>query len=204
MATDTSKGQLTGDRILEAAFQLFVKQGFHGTSMRQIASEAGFTPASIYNHFENKEEIFRQVLLRYHPYREIVQSLEAAQGGTVEALVKDAARRVISLVRSRKDLPHLMFIEMVEFNGGHVGELFARAVPQAIKFLDKLQQAQGTLRPIPPESLLITLMGTLISQWMIEGLLSANTVMPLPSNQFEQAVDIYLHGILARQGELNE
>jgi len=107
-------------------------------------------------------------------------------------------------VRSRKDLPHLMFIEMVEFNGGHVGELFARAVPQAIKFLDKLQQAQGTLRPIPPESLLITLMGTLISQWMIEGLLSANTVMPLPSNQFEQAVDIYLHGILARQGGPNE
>ena len=47
MAPDLSKGQLTSERILEAAFRLFVKQGFHGTAMRQIAEETDLTPASI-------------------------------------------------------------------------------------------------------------------------------------------------------------
>ncbi|HEX9597436.1 MAG TPA: TetR/AcrR family transcriptional regulator [Anaerolineales bacterium] len=186
----------TSDRVLQAAFELFISQGYHGTSMRQVAKAARLTPASIYNHFASKEEIFKQVLIRYHPYREMMANLEVAQGDTVDALIKDAAQRVISVVRSRRDLQHLIFIEIVEFKGEHASEMFSRAFPDIQKFLAKLQNAKGKLRPIPPENLILTLMGLMMSQWMLEGLLSGNTVIPLKADQFETAIDIYLHGIL--------
>src|SRR3990172_5935561 len=186
----------TSDRVLEAAFDLFVSQGYHGTSMRQIAQAAGLKPASIYNHFASKEENFKQVLIRYHPYREMVANLELAQGVTVDALIRDAAHRVISIVRSRRDLQHLMFIEIVEFKGEHASEIFSRAFPAIQKFLGKLQNAKGKLRPFPPQSLILTLMGMMMSHWMLEGLLSGNSVIPLQANHFETAIDIYLHGIL--------
>jgi len=186
----------TSDRLLQAAFELFVSQGYHGTSMRQVAKAAGLTPASIYNHFASKAEIFKQVLIRYHPYREMMANLEAAQGDTVDALIKDAAQRVISVVRSRRDLQHLMFIEMVEFKGEHASEIFSRAFPTIQKFLSKLQNASGKLRPIPPENVILTLMGLMMSQWMLDGLLSGNKVIPLKADQFETSIDIYLHGIL--------
>ena len=190
----------TSARVLQAAFGLFVSQGYHGTSMRQVAKAAGLTPASIYNHFTSKDEIFRQVLLRYHPYREMMASLEQAQGQTAEALIKDAAHRVLSVVRSRQDLQHLLFIEMVEFRGAHASEVFSRAFPSIQKFLSKLQNTKGKLRAIPPESIIFTLMGLMMSQWMLEGLLSENTVIPFQANHFETAIDIYLHGILAEHG----
>jgi len=52
------KGERTRQNILQAAYALFLNQGFHGTSMRQIAARAGLAPGSIYNHFNSKDAIW--------------------------------------------------------------------------------------------------------------------------------------------------
>ncbi|WP_042073147.1 TetR/AcrR family transcriptional regulator, partial [Acinetobacter gerneri] len=44
--------------ILEAAKSLFLKYGYHGSSMNQIAKEAGVTKLTVYNHFQDKENLF--------------------------------------------------------------------------------------------------------------------------------------------------
>ncbi|RKG37125.1 TetR/AcrR family transcriptional regulator [Acinetobacter rongchengensis] len=44
--------------ILEAAKKLFLKLGYHGSSMNQIAKEAGVTKLTVYNHFQDKETLF--------------------------------------------------------------------------------------------------------------------------------------------------
>lgn len=194
---DLTKGEVSSARILEAAFELFVKQGFHGTPMRQIAKEAGLTPAGIYNHFAGKEELFHQVVLRYHPYREILPALQAAQGETVEELVQDAARRVFNVIRTRKELLHLFFIEMVEFEGAHIAELFKMMFPQIQAVLGRLMNAKGKLRPIPQTSILFSLIGLVLSQWMLEAVFFKNAPIPISPNQFQDSIHIYLHGILA-------
>ena len=45
-------------QILEAAKTLFLRHGFHGSSMNQIALEAGVTKLTIYNHFQDKTTLF--------------------------------------------------------------------------------------------------------------------------------------------------
>jgi AcrR family transcriptional regulator len=184
--------------VLQSALELFVGQGYHGTSMRQLALASGLTPASLYNHFDSKEVLFRQVLLRYHPYRDMIANLEMVEGETPEELVKDAARRIVAIVRSRRDLQHLMFIEMVEFNGAHAAELFSQAYPTIQKFLGKLMKDQQALRPIAPANLMFTFMGVMMSQWILEGLFHQIKELSIQPDHFETSVDIFLHGILSQ------
>tara|TARA_R110002050_G_scaffold212124_1_gene348215 strand:+ start:110 stop:721 length:612 start_codon:yes stop_codon:yes gene_type:complete len=47
--------------ILEVSTQLFARHGFDGVTMRQIATESGFSMPSIYHHFGNKEDLFKAV-----------------------------------------------------------------------------------------------------------------------------------------------
>lgn len=45
-------------QILTAAKKLFLKCGYHGSSMNQIAQEAGVTKLTVYNHFQDKANLF--------------------------------------------------------------------------------------------------------------------------------------------------
>ena len=71
----TLQGTKTQTRILEAAHGLFLKHGYHGTSMRQISTESGLALGGIYNHFLDKESLFLEVLKAYHPFHEILPAL---------------------------------------------------------------------------------------------------------------------------------
>jgi TetR/AcrR family fatty acid metabolism transcriptional regulator len=43
--------------ILEAAAKTFAAKGFHGTTVKEVAQEAGIATGTIYNYFENKEAL---------------------------------------------------------------------------------------------------------------------------------------------------
>ncbi|ENW07292.1 TetR/AcrR family transcriptional regulator [Acinetobacter beijerinckii] len=45
-------------KILQAAKSIFLKMGFHATNMNQIAKEAGVTKLTVYNHFQDKANLF--------------------------------------------------------------------------------------------------------------------------------------------------
>ncbi|MGO1117464.1 TetR/AcrR family transcriptional regulator [Rhodovibrionaceae bacterium A322] len=46
------------EEVLTAAAQLFSRNGYDSTSMRDIASAVGMLPGSLYYHFPSKEELF--------------------------------------------------------------------------------------------------------------------------------------------------
>lgn len=46
------------DKIVQAAGRLFARQGYHGTSTREIAHLAEVSENTIFRHFENKEDLF--------------------------------------------------------------------------------------------------------------------------------------------------
>jgi AcrR family transcriptional regulator len=51
----------TKEKILKVATSLFCELGYKGASVRKIASSVGIRESALYNHFENKEEIFLEV-----------------------------------------------------------------------------------------------------------------------------------------------
>ncbi len=60
----TRRGELTAERILDAAEALFAEKGFAGTTLRDVATAVGLRIPSLYNHFESKESLYAAVLRR--------------------------------------------------------------------------------------------------------------------------------------------
>jgi AcrR family transcriptional regulator len=58
----TVKNSTQKDKILNSAVQLFARQGYHGTSTREIARLADVSENTIFRHFDRKEDLFWAVL----------------------------------------------------------------------------------------------------------------------------------------------
>jgi AcrR family transcriptional regulator len=65
-----SDANCTSERILDAALDLFLSQGYDATSLRQIAEQLDVTKAALYYHFESKEDILLALHLRLHEFGE--------------------------------------------------------------------------------------------------------------------------------------
>jgi AcrR family transcriptional regulator len=92
-ATRMTRGQSkanTRERLLDAARTVFASSGFHGASVEEIASRAGFSTGALYSNFDGKEDLFLVLMEREieDHAREIAQAVrrrdsvaERAAGG---------------------------------------------------------------------------------------------------------------------------
>lgn len=65
--------------ILEAAWHAFATYGFRKTSMDDIAQRAGMSRPALYQHYKNKNDIFRS--LAQHHYDAAAKAVDAALNG---------------------------------------------------------------------------------------------------------------------------
>lgn len=59
--TQRERSEATTRALVEAARDLFARQGYEGTFLDDVAREAGVTKGALYHHFEGKRELFRAV-----------------------------------------------------------------------------------------------------------------------------------------------
>ncbi len=200
-----TKSDQTRQNILDAAYMLFLSQGYSATSMRQIASQAGLALGGIYNHFASKDEIFQAVILARHPYIQIMPLLQAAPGENAEEFLRNAARIVQAEMGERPDFMKLMLIEIVEFGGSHFPKLFEIVSPQILPLLMRFSQPENHLRDLPLPLILRTLMGTIVAFYVTESLMqSPNLPAEIRNIKLEDFIDIYLHGILECRSQNEE
>jgi len=163
MSDSLSKGERTSQAILEAAYELFLEQGYHATSMRQIAQRAGLALGGIYNHFESKEQIFETVLLEKHPYRQVLQILLTAPGESLEQFAHNAARTMMAELGKRPDLLKLAFVELSEFKGKHITILFRVIFPEIYPLFQRFKDQEDELRKLPLQVIFLSFVGTFFS-----------------------------------------
>lgn len=193
-----TKGEQTRAAIIDAAYNLFLRNGFHGTSMRQIAEKADLALSGIYNHFSSKEEIFAAVFDAYHPYRRILPVLDKAEGETIDEFVRDAARQIKNEVDGIEDkIMPLAFIEMVEFQGRHLAQLAKTMMPTLLNFIQRFGERRGKLRQVPTPIVLRMLFAVFVGYILTEMVLKNLPIFKdAEYDWFDGMMDIYLHGIL--------
>lgn len=196
MSDSHSKGERTSQAIVEAAYSLFLEQGFHATSMRQIAQRAGIAVGGIYNHFDSKEAIFDRVLVEKHPYRQVVKILQAAPGETMEAFALNGARTLLAELGRRPDFLKLIFIELSEFKGEHVPLLFQTVFPQIAPLLQRFKDREHELRDLPLPVIMQVFLGTFFAYYLAKNLVTPGTIQEMEGVELEQYIDIFLHGII--------
>jgi AcrR family transcriptional regulator len=195
-AETLSKGERTRQTIIEAAYELFLEQGYAATSMRQIAERTGLALGGIYNHFENKQAIFSELIIDRHPFHQVLPLLQAASGETVEEFVHNAARSMLDELGRRPDFIKLMFIELVEFEGRDFPEMFKVVFPQILLLIQRFQASEGKMRPIPPFILFRAFLGLFFSFYMTEFLLAGTPAAVIQENALDHFVEIFLHGVM--------
>ncbi|MFM8320665.1 MAG: TetR/AcrR family transcriptional regulator [Chloroflexota bacterium] len=190
-----SKGERTAQAIVQAAYQLFIDQGYHGTSMRQIANAAGVALGGIYNHFDSKEQIFEAVLLAKHPYHQVLPALAALPDLSAEQFIREAARAFFAELTGRPDAIKLIFIELSEFRSRHAGLLFGAISPHFLPLIERFVHTPGGLRELPSQAVLLGFVGMLFSTYL------GQIAGKLDDDAFEHQLDIFLHGVLSPEAQ---
>jgi len=147
----------TRDKILNQALDLFAENGYHGTSMREIAKAVGIRGSSIYNHFSGKEEIFSELFNYLAPLNLKAEKIkfEFMETGVepVEALNYLSSIVIEEMQDSNK--VKLLKIMLKENNNPVVKKRLQRRMKNNIKiiteFFKKLQQQGRIKKNIAPE-----------------------------------------------------
>lgn len=113
-------------RIEDAAKQLFITQGFHATSMRNIAASAGTSLGNVYNYYRTKEEILESIIASYQTVvdtrlRSIFEQIDAPL--EPESLVR-FGHLIKEMVNEHHDFWLLMYIDVLEFENRHFRKMF--------------------------------------------------------------------------------
>jgi AcrR family transcriptional regulator len=123
------------DQLLLVARAIFAERGFQATTMDDIAKEAGFTKPILYQYFESKTELYREIVNQ--TAQKLMNSLRTAvdEVESPRAKIEVAFRVYFEMVVSETDAFRILFIHSHE--GETRGDL--RAVELGwVSFLEPL------------------------------------------------------------------
>ncbi|MFW5748939.1 MAG: TetR/AcrR family transcriptional regulator [Chloroflexota bacterium] len=86
------------EQIMQAAARIFAEKGFHRTTTREIAEAADVAEGTIYNYFENKDELLVEMINQMGQFsqrRSILDNIEA--GDLREFFIEHFASRLSNL-----------------------------------------------------------------------------------------------------------
>jgi AcrR family transcriptional regulator len=100
----------TRERLLAAARSAFARSGFHGASVEEIASEAGYSTGALYSNFEGKEDLF--VALMEREIDEHAQEIASAvrEQASISDRAAGGARQWMTMIE-REPEALLLFME---------------------------------------------------------------------------------------------
>jgi AcrR family transcriptional regulator len=195
------------DQILRVASRLFARQGFQGTTTKEVAHRAGVTEALIFRHFASKEELYWAVIQSKikgatSPRERMRQALASA-GSDAEVLARVASE---ILERRAKDqtLSRLLLYTALEnhrlshrffrtYAAGHY-EVLAEYIRRRI--------GEGGFRPVDPLLAARGFLGMVIYHSWVQELFGGKRYQRFSVQQVSGTlVDIWLQGML-QPGEM--
>jgi TetR/AcrR family transcriptional repressor of mexJK operon len=99
MAAEIKKGRKF-DQVVEGAREIFMRDGFEGASVDDIARAAGVSKATLYSYFPDKRLLFTEVA-RMECNRQAEEALEViGDGAPLECVLREAANRIVQIFLS--------------------------------------------------------------------------------------------------------
>jgi len=189
----------TRQRIIEAAFRVFVRKGFRGTSNREIAREAGISPGLIYWYFRNKADLFQAVVEAKSLVFPLQQMAKAMREAPPQEFLAQVMALGATLARDPAIIAAIRLLLPEAIRNERVRRVFvARAIRPGLRAVAAYlaaQQAKGLLRPLDPRIGAQLWMGLLFSQILLGRLLRIRSPGPF-DRLFAEALEVYLHGVL--------
>ena len=200
-AVERKKGQ-----IEDAAKQLFIRQGFHATSMRNISARAGTSLGNLYNYYPTKEAILGSIISKY---QQVVDDRLRSMFDEIEdPLNPDDLKRFARLVKQMVNEHHefwlLMYIDVLEFENQHFRKMFENLAQKLrhrfAKPFAELKRSGALHDGVDPAIGFTAAYMQFFNYFIVEKLFGGNMHLGISDEQaINSLTDIYSRGILRSQ-----
>jgi AcrR family transcriptional regulator len=203
MTSVTERRRRAADRtredILEAAARAFARTSYQSATMRDIAREAGYTAAALYNYFESKQEILGALVkLVIDDFLRVFEE-PIPPGLEFQQRLHLLVRRIVDQAERRREL-FLILVSMAQANQ-HPRP--SKSHPHPLQTLQKTQHRlarwfteNATTQELGGHSaddvarFFFGVTHAFMSDWMVKGTPSGELV-----HRAELMVDFFLHGV---------
>jgi len=203
--SEAARGKRVGERrgqILRGALVVFSQKGFHGATIREIASAAGLAEGTIYLYFPSKQDVLRGVFA--------LIAEEASAAPAADRLGDDDEAFLSALLQSRITSlsRHAAFLRLsaheADLHESMRQEFFARLCePFVAQFEHYLRGriAQGAFRPVDTALTAAICFRMLMSHIMVQHVLEVDSseARHAEGEYVGAMVSLILHGLAAAQ-----
>ena len=155
--------QSTEDKILDAAKIVFVQNGLDGTTMQQIADEAGINKSLLHYYYRSKQKLFTTVLA--YAFKFVVPQLQGILNSPDDIFVKieKLVAEYIDLLMKNKFIPAFIIHE-INRNPAIIVQIMQSAGINPKVFIDqfKMEINRGNIREMDPRHLIINIISLCI------------------------------------------
>lgn len=160
------------DEVLDAALELFTRQGFARTTVEQIARQAGLSKAAVYLYFPSKQALLAGLVRRaVAPVADLALERFATFRGDPRPLIRQVLQLAAANLADPKVIavPALILREAVtapEIAQVYRAELLDKVMPAMIGLL-RQGVAGGHIRAVDPELTIRSLIGPIVAHLLL-------------------------------------
>lgn len=190
--TFTSKNSEQINKIVHAAAQLFARQGYHGTSTREIARLADISENTLFRYFEHKEDLFwaalRSRLSGLELRRDLLSGI--SDGASPEVVLPQIFALLIDTAILKPELLRLMAIAFIELRWKAAAVCYEYLSPvfSAVNGYLASTIESGKLRNVDPSLLTATLATSVMVHPEFTKLIAG---APPPYSDTREAIQVY-------------
>src|ERR1700674_198953 len=166
VAKERSKNS-TKDRIVEAAVQLFSRQGFAGSSTHEIARLAGVSEVTVFRHFPRKKDLFwaatESRLRRLRLSKELRGRLDADENP--RTALPGVVALLVETFHNQPEMVRLLYLSLFELEHGAERILRKYLVPffQPVREYLSRCASNGLARDLDPSIAALALMTSIVA-----------------------------------------
>jgi AcrR family transcriptional regulator len=187
--------------ILEAALRVWAKRGFDGTSVAEVAREAGLTKGTLYLYFPSKQSLLEEALRRYSLRPDVEAGLARLRGLPLGDVVRGLVAVTWRGLEARRELAGVLLRELPN----HPEEA-RRFLEQVILPLNRLL-ADYLREVLPPERAARldpvvaarSLLGMVLVFFVSQEVLGGAELLPIPEERILATIaELFLRGAEGR------
>ncbi len=170
-------------RIVRAAVSLFARQGFHGTSTREIARLADVSEVTVFRYFEHKDDIFWSALqTSFNAIKPRLSSLDrSSRRETLEVMLPEVISMLVDIATYSPELVRLIAVAVLEMRGRAEEVCRENLTPLFEAISDYLSRniESGKMRNLNPAIVTAAIALTVIAQPELSKLIDGNRLAKL-------------------------
>jgi AcrR family transcriptional regulator len=191
----------TRDKILKVAQKLFARNGYDGTTTKELAEQAGIAEGTLFRHFNNKKSILVEVATQ--GWVDLLTDLltELSEIASYEAISQVMYKRMLRL-GDNYDMMRVCFME-VQFHQDLRERIQSEVIGKMTDVAEAFFQTaieRGIYRPMNPRVIAQVFLGMFVVSGFSHETIAQPGANPQEIKEMAEGLaDIFLNGVLAKK-----